>query len=180
MRRLFAVVAVVLVALPLPRAGAVDDVDVADLLADPVAYADTRIALVGEFVGDYGFRPDGTVWTQLNDDPYATAPLHAAGGTPSGGNVGVGVVGDVSMFGDLDPPGRFDRVGPVVRAIGVWRYHDDARGGESYLELTDIEPIWPGYPLQQPLNRTVLAFAIGLSVVAVLLFAGVVRGRRHS
>ena len=102
MRRLFAVVAVVLVALPVPPAGAIDDVDVADLLADPVAYADARIALVGEFVGDYGFRPDGTVWTQLNDDPYATAPLHAAAGTPSGANVGVGVVGDDSMFSDLD------------------------------------------------------------------------------
>ncbi len=179
MRRLLAAITLVLIAVAQPAAAAADDIDLADLLADPAAYADAQVALVGELIGDYGFRPDGTVWTQLNDDPYATAPLHAAGGTPSGGNVGVGIVGDRSMFHELDPPGRFDRVGPVVRAVGVWRYHDDARGGESYLELTDLEPIWPGYPIQQPLSRPVLIVAIGLAAIAVLLLAGAVRKQRH-
>src|SRR3972149_1152296 len=61
-----------------PRPAAAAEVTVADLLADPGAYAASEITLTGELVGDFQRRGEA-VWTQLNDDAYVTAPLHAGG-----------------------------------------------------------------------------------------------------
>ena len=44
---------------------------------------EARYTVTGELVGDYGFRSDGTMWTQLNDDSYARDPWSTADRAPA-------------------------------------------------------------------------------------------------
>jgi hypothetical protein len=140
----FVVLVLVLVAGPANAAGT--EVEIADLIADESAFSGQEIAVSGELVGDYGRRRDGTVWTQLNGDPYAVAPL-LEGGDLSGSNAGIGVRLPASETESLDRPGGYRRRGPLVRLTGVWRYHDVDRGGESFLDVTELLVIEPGRTL---------------------------------
>jgi hypothetical protein len=114
-----------------------DEVTVADLLADPAAYTAMPVVVRGELVGDFGERDDGTVWTQLNGDPYAEAPL-LSGGSLAGPNQGIGVRFPAEVWPGFDRPGGYRVRGPVVELTGNWRYHDPERGGESYLDVTGV------------------------------------------
>ncbi|VAW08972.1 hypothetical protein MNBD_ACTINO01-1095, partial [hydrothermal vent metagenome] len=50
-------------------------VSVVELLEDAEVYAGQEVTVIGELIGDYGFRSDGTMWTQLNGDSYAIRPI---------------------------------------------------------------------------------------------------------
>jgi len=150
---------------------------VADLLQDPRSF-EGDIVVVGELIGDYGFRADGFMWTQLNDDSYAVAPL-LAGGERTGGNVGVAVRIPEVIGRTLGPVGGYRRRGPLVRVSGVWKYHDPARGGESYIDVVGLEIIEPSRPLTESGNP--LTAAIGLLLlVAAALYRSRIRHRRDS
>jgi len=146
------------------------------LLNSPEEFNGKQVTVVGELIGDYGLRDDGTIWTQLNGDPYATAPLRD-GGRLSGGNIGIGVHGAAALFSGLDGPGRYNRVGPVVSVTGTWRYHDPDRGGETYLEIEVLEVVRRGYPLKEAVSMGTLL----VGSLLVLAAAGVlVTIRRRS
>jgi len=169
--------AVVLIGLVLsPRPAAAAEVTVADLLADPGAYAASEITLTGELVGDFQRRGEA-VWTQLNDDAYVTAPLHA-GGSLSGTNLGVAVVLPTGMFdaAGFGQPGGYRVRGPVVRVTGIWRFHDEARAGESFLSATSLEIVAREQAISEGGNWTVLL--IGVALVAVGLLLPLLRRRR--
>lgn len=141
---------VVLVAMTLiagAAAAAAGPVDVEVLLADPEAFQG-EVTLTGELVGDYGWRGDGWVWAQLNDDAYAEQPI-LEDGALSGGNVGVGIRMPHGLAEELGPPGGYRRRGPVVAATGTWVYHDETRGGESYLEVVSLVVVEPGRDLSE-------------------------------
>ena len=139
-----------------------------ELLADPGGFDGSQVTVVGELVGDYGFRSDGTVWAQLNDDSYARAPL-LEGGTHSGSNTGIGVVGTEATFRDLDPPGGYAIRGPLVRLSGTWRFHDADRGGESYLHIAALQVLEAGRPLSEDVDPLVLALGSLIAAAAVFL-----------
>jgi hypothetical protein len=144
-------------------AGAVETT-VSDVLADPTAF--TVVTVTGELVGDYG-RRSGFVWTQLNDDVYVEAPL-LDDGALAGPNIGIGVRIPDSLFelAASQTPGGYRHRGPVVRLTGVWRYHDDDRGGESYLDVEGLELVRPEQPLSEAIHP------IPLIVGCVLAAAG--------
>lgn len=146
--RLAAVVAAGILVLVASPVAAQVAVRAADLLEAPQDYDGMVVVVEGELVGDYGYRSDGTVWTQLNDDPYARAPI-AAGGPPAGGNVGVGVRIPRALVDELDPPGGYRRRGPLVRVEGIWRYHDPATGGNTYLDVLSLTVVEPGLELEE-------------------------------
>jgi|GEM_PF-1459406 len=150
-------------------------VTVADLLADPTAYAGESVVVRGELVGDFGERSDGTVWTQLNGDPYAEAPL-LGGGSLAGANVGIGVRVPAAVWPGFDSPGGYRLRGPVVEATGVWRYHDPARGGESYLDVTGLELVHEPQALEEEMRWLPLLLGFGLLGAAAAV--AVVRKRR--
>ena len=165
--------AVFVLGLQAPAVGR--EVSVADLVADPGSY-EGEITLEGELVGDYGHRRDGSTWAQLNGDSYATSPV-AAGGPLTGPNVGVGVRLPTELAETLDGPGGYRFRGPLVRLTGEWKYHDPARGGESYLEVTSVDVIERALRLDERPDWVVIVLG------SVLLFlAGLVRirGRRPS
>lgn len=147
---------------------AATSVSASTLLNTPETFNGKQVTVVGELIGDYGVRDDGTMWTQLNGDSYATTPLRD-GGRLSGGNVGIGIHGPVALFAGLDGPGRYNRVGPVVSVTGVWRYHDPDRGGETYLEVEALEVVHPGHPLSEPVSTTTLL----IGTLLILAAAGV-------
>lgn len=116
------------------------------LLAESAAWDGRTVEVEGELVGDYGWRRDGTVWVQLNDDSYARQAL-VDGGPLTGPNVGIGIRMDRELATPLGPIGRYRTEGPLVRVSGTWRHHDPSRGGESYLDVTSLTVVAPGRSL---------------------------------
>jgi len=167
MRALVAMIgALVLVALPAPASS--ETVTVLDLVTAGEAWAGEVVSVEGELVGDYGRRPDGCVWTQLNGDPYVTRPL-VDGGGPVGGNVGIGIRMDQSLAAGLDPPGRHGIRGPVVTVTGTWRWHDARRQGESFLDVVSLEVIEGGRRLPMRTDWTSALGGVALLGLAILV-----------
>jgi hypothetical protein len=125
-----------------PGTAAAEEVSVSDLITNSESRSGSEVTVEGELVGDYGFRDDGWMWTQLNGDTYAHSPIRD-GGQPLGGNTGVGVRMPTQVGVGLDPPGGYRSRGPIVRVTGIWKHHDPARQGESYLEVTSMRIVEP-------------------------------------
>lgn len=157
-----------LIGLPLPVMAA-EEVTVVDLIVEAEELAGAEIVVEGELVGDYGFRNDGWMWTQLNGDVYAEEPLRERGG-PVGGNVGVGIRMPVELGEGLDPPGGYRNRGPIVRVSGVWKHHDPQRQGESYIEVASIEIIEPGRQLEEGIGLPTLVTGLALLAVAAAMW----------
>lgn len=153
-----------------------DEVTVADLLADPEAYTTMGVVVRGELVGDFGERSDGTVWTQLNGDPYVEAPL-LAGGSLAGSNQGIGVRIPPELWPGFDRPGGYRLRGPVVELTGSWRYHDPERGGESYLDVTGLELLAEPMVLEEGVRWLPLGLGLGLLGAAAAVGLAVRRRR---
>jgi hypothetical protein len=156
---------------------ALEGVTVADLLADPEAYADLTVVVAGELVGDFGRRDDGTVWVQLNGDAYAEAPL-LAGGSLAGPNQGIGVRFPVEIWPGFDRPGGYRVRGPVVELTGIWRYHDPGRAGESYLDVAGVRLLAEPMPLDEPGVRW-LPVALGAGFLGAAAAAALALRRRQ-
>ncbi len=146
-------------------------VDVAELLESPTAFVG-EVTVVGELIGDYGFRSDSSMWTQLNGDSYVFDPI-LDDGALTGANVGVAVRMPAAIAGQLDPPGGYRVRGPVVEVTGIWKYHDPDRGGESYLDVIELIVVEPGRGLTE--HPTYFVGAAGLVLIA---YAVVMRRRR--
>jgi len=160
----------VLLFIPAP-ASAAEEVSVTEILELGAELAGEEITVEGELVGDYGFRDDGSMWTQLNGDVYVHQPLRE-GSQAVGANIGIAVRVPVELAEDLDPPGGYRNRGPVVRVTGIWNYHDSTRPGESYLEVQSLTVTEPGRQLNEEVNWTALILGAlllaGAGVVALL------------
>jgi len=146
------------------------EVTVAGLLADSATYSAPTVPAVtvrGELVGDYGRRSDGTVWTQLNGDSYAEAPI-LEGGALTGSNLGVGIrIPDELWPSDvIEEPGGYRHRGPVVVVSGPWHHHDPSRGGESWLEVVELRVERHEQPLREKVHWAALIAGIMLVSVA--------------
>lgn len=157
----------------LPAAGASAQEEailpVTELLSSPAAHDGSELTVEGELVGDYGYRRDGYMWTQLNDDSYARHAI-VDGGARTGANVGIGIRMPIAASQDLDPVGGYRREGPLVRLTGVWRFHDPARGGESYLDVRSVVVIEAGRQLEEGPDWTVFWSGITLIVTALAIW----------
>lgn len=165
MRGIVATVALLLG--PASAAGAAE-ISVAELIEEQGRFAGDTVTLRGELVGDYGFRGDGWMWTQLNDDPYVDAPIRGRG-VPAGGNVGIGLKVPVGLTLDLDPPGGYLVRGPIVVVTGIWKYHDPERQGESYLDVRHIEVVERGRRFEEGLDWVPVLTGVGLLLAAALV-----------
>lgn len=145
-------------------ASAAEEVSVSEIVELGADLAGEEITVEGELVGDYGFRDDGSMWTQLNGDAYVNQPLRE-GGSPVGANVGIAVMISAEVAEGLDPPGGYRNRGPVVRVSGIWKYHDPERQGESYLEVQALAVTESGRQLDEKGDTTVIT-------LGALLLAG--------
>lgn len=173
-RGLLAVV-VALVAMA-PPASATDEVPVVVLITDSAAFDGAEVAVRGEVIGDFQRRADG-VWVQLNGDAYVDAPLRD-GGEPVGSNVGVAVRIPTAVFDGLGvaTPGGYRMRGPVVLITGEWRHHDEARGGESYLQAVSAEVLESERPLDE--EPAWWAAIIGMILLVIGIAPVLLRRRR--
>jgi hypothetical protein len=156
-----------LVILLIPMAAAAQEVTVTELIEVAPELANIQVTVEGELIGDYGWRRDGSVWTQLNGDSYVYEPI-AEGGAARGGNIGVGVRIPSDLVAQLDAVGGYRMRGPVVRLTGTWKYHDPDRSGESYLDVSSLEMIEPGRALEEGLDWVVLLAGLVLAGAAGL------------
>ena len=152
-------------------AGEFTEVEVNDLVNDPATYQGP-VVVVGELIGDFGFRRDGSMWTQLNDDSYTFEPV-LDDGPLTGSNVGIAVRIPTAIAEELDPPGGYRVRGPVVEVTGIWRYHDPDRSGESYLDVVELAVAEPGRGLSEHPN-----YLVGVAGLVLIGFALVSRLRR--
>lgn len=155
--------ALTLVAAP-DVADATEEATVPELVEMSAELAGRRVSVRGELVGDYGFRSDGWMWTQLNGDAYVDEPI-AEGGTPLGANIGIGIRIPEELAGNLGEPGGYHFRGPVVRAVGMWQHHDPDRQGESYLQVETLTVVEPGRRLDE--GPDTAAIALGILLLAV-------------
>lgn len=162
------VLVAVLLSPALPANG--QELAVSELLARSPELSGQEITIVGELVGDYGFRGDGWMWTQLNDDAYVEHPIRD-GIAPVGGNIGVGVRIPSELADGLDHPGGYLHRGPVVQLSGIWRHHDPDRQGESYLEVEALDVIEEGRMLDEGVVWWTVIVGLGLLAVAGLVWA---------
>ncbi len=184
MKRLLVVAscAALLLGVALPAGAQEIVVTVEDLLDSPEEYSVSRVPEIvvhGELIGDFGQRPDGVVWAQLNGDAYAMAPL-LAGGELAGPNLGIGVRIPADLWpelADLAEAGGYRLRGPLVRLTGAWRYHDPARGGESYLDVTGIEVY--GEPALLEDRAGWLPFALGVFLLCAAAALALATRRRE-
>lgn len=153
-----------------------EEVSAARLIEDGIAMDGRTVVVWGELVGDYGFRADGHVWAQLNQDSYSVEPL-LEDGPLTGSNRGIAIRLPEELVAPLDGPGRYWRRGPVVEVTGVWRFHDPDRAGESYLDVEGLTVIEPARPLDESPNWFVYGLAVVLLVVAAGLWLLVRRDR---
>jgi hypothetical protein len=160
MRHWLTIATMLLFTIP-SAASAAQEASVSDLIADSEAMSGSEVTVEGELVGDYGFRNDGWMWTQLNGDSYVRSPIRE-GGEPMGGNSGVGVRMPTRLGEGLDPPGGYRNRGPIVRITGIWKHHDPARQGESYLEATSLTVVEPGRPTDQEPQWIMVLIGLGL------------------
>ena len=174
-RRLTFLLTITVAMLAATSAQAASDVGVDELLSDGAAFAGQTISVVGELIGDYGRRSDGSAWTQLNGDPYASAPLLESGAL-GGSNAGIGISAPADLIADLDPPGGYHQRGPLVRVSGIWEYHDADRGGETYLDAVSIEVLEPGRAIEEEVNPVVASLGALFLVTALWL---ALRGRKR-
>lgn len=172
--RLVVLVGAVLL-VPFPALAA-EDVSVSEIVEMSAELSGIEVSVEGELVGDYGFRDDDSMWTQLNGDSYADQPV-PDGGSPVGANVGIGIRMPAAMAQALDPPGGYRHRGPLVRVEGVWKYHDPKRQGESYLEVTALSVIEPGREIEESANWSTALFGLTLLAGAGALF--LLRGREE-
>ena len=163
-------------ALAIPAQAASVAVSVVELLEDGEAHAGQEVTVVGELIGDYGFRRDGSMWTQLNGDSYAIRPV-VDGGPLRGANLGIGIRMPEELGRQLDPPGRYRRVGPVVLVTGIWKFHDPDRQGETYLDVQSIELQAQGRKLVEHPNWP--AYAVGFAFFAIAAVIAVVYRRER-
>lgn len=167
--RLIALVVGAFAVLGIPAAvGQMAISDVAELIENPRQYAGNTVTVEGELIGDYGFRASGWMWTQLNDDSYARAPV-VEGGELTGSNVGIGLRIPEALAADLDPPGGYRLRGPLVRATGIYRFHDVERQGETFIEVTALTVVEPGRVIDEGPDVPAMIAGAALLVVAGLL-----------
>lgn len=169
MRRWLAGATAVLIAGLPAAAWGTEEATVFELIESGAEMQGQEVVVTGELVGDYGFRNDGWMWTQLNGDAYVAAPIRE-GGPAAGGNTGIGIRMPHAMGEGLDPPGGYRQRGPVVRVTGAWRYHDPQRQGESYLEAQTLVVIERGRPLHQRPNAITIALGAVLVAAAAALW----------
>jgi hypothetical protein len=170
------VVVMILAVAILPASAHALTVSAAELLENGERFSGQEVTVVGELVGDYGFRSDGTVWTQLNSDSYAIRPI-VAGGPLRGANVGIGIRMPADLANDLDPPGQYRLVGPIVAVTGIWRYHDPQRQGETFLDVTALAVDTPGHDLSEHPNWGIYGAAFAFAAIAGVVSVAYVRER---
>lgn len=144
-------------------------VPASDLLEEGALFNNVEITVEGELVGDYGFRDDGFMWTQLNDDSYARDAL-VDGGPRTGANVGIGVRMPSILGEGLPPVGGYRLEGPLVQLTGVWRYHDPDRGGETYLDVSELFIVDEGRRLEEGPDWVVLALGVLLLATSLVMW----------
>lgn len=170
-RAVIGVVAALMLSLVgMPGAMSADVVPVEDLISTPERYAGTTVTVEGELIGDYGFRREGTMWTQLNDDSYAREAV-VDGGPLTGGNVGIGIMMPKELAAGLDPVGGYRLEGPLVQATGTWMWHDPDRGGESYLAVESLVVVKGGRRLEEGPDWLALGLGATFLAGAALLWA---------
>lgn len=151
-------------------------VSATELLENGERFSGQEVTVVGELVGDYGFRSDGTMWTQLNSDSYAIRPI-VTGGPLRGANVGIGIRMPADLADGLDPPGRYRLVGPIVMVTGIWRYHDAQRQGETFLDVSALAVDTPGHDLSEHPNWGIYGAAFAFAAIAGVVAVAYVRER---
>ena len=159
-----------------PAAAQTRVIKTSELRTAPARYDGATITVEGELIGDYGFRGSGMMWTQLNDDSYARAPI-VDGGELTGSNLGIGIRMPGAIAEGLSPPGGYRTRGPIVRATGQWKYHDPERQGETYLEVFSIEIVEGGIRLSEGPNPAAIIGGLVLLVVALGVMLRYVRPR---
>jgi hypothetical protein len=164
-------------ALPATGAAGPQTPDSASLVENSGAWNGHQVAFTGEAIGESMAR-GAMAWIHLNDDAYKDKNIEEGaelGGYNSGHAVWLPdeLAGRISFFGD------YKHEGDVVKVQGTFNAACPEHGGDMDIHATSLEVVTPGHTVPHTLNRTRLAVAAALFVIAGLLFYARVLARRR-
>lgn len=167
MRRLLPLLVLAILAIAAPAAA----VDLDELLDAGADHDGEKIELTGELVGDYSVRSDG-VWVQLNVDAYVDAPLLETGQL-AGRNTGIGAHLPLDVFDEAwGAPGGYRQRGPIITVTAVFRYHDPALQGDTYLDVVSVSLVETSKPLSEETPKNLFGLGVAALIAAFLLHFG--------
>jgi hypothetical protein len=164
-------------ALPATGAAGAQSPDSASLVENANAWNGHQVIFTGEAIGERMVR-GAMAWIHLNDDAYKDKNIEEGaelGGYNSGHAVWLPAElgGRISFFGD------YKHEGDVVKVQGTFNAACPDHGGDMDIHATSLEVVMPGHEVPHALDRTRLALAGVLFVVAGLLFYARVLARRR-
>lgn len=139
------------------------------LVEEPKRYDGTAVAFEGEAIGEAMVRGGGA-WLHLNDDAYYLRNVEEGallGGYNSGMPVWIPVreAAKVTTFGD------FKHEGDVVRIEGTFNAACAEHGGDIDIHAVTLAVVRTGHAVADPVRPGKVAWALGLGLIAALLFA---------
>ncbi len=131
-------------------------------------YDGMTVTFTGEAIGEAMVRGDHA-WIHLNDDAYYEKNIEE--GAPLGGqNSGMPVWVDSDLAAKVRVFGDYKHQGDVVRVTGVFNDACAEHGGDTDIHAQTLEVVRAGHRVVDEPKPAKLAWAVGLSVLAGVLF----------
>lgn len=140
----------------------------AGLVEENEQYDGTDVTFIGEVIGEAMQR--GTMaWLHVNDDPYYVKNVEE-GAQLGGYNSGMAIWASADLAGQITHFGDYKHEGDIVEVTGVFNAACAEHGGDMDIHATTLEVLEVGHEVVDPIHMPKVLWAIGLSLVAALLF----------
>ncbi len=148
-----------------------------ELVEAPKTYDATTVTFTGEVIGEAMARGE-MAWLHVNDDPYYI--LNVEEGAQLGGyNNGMPVWVDTRESEAITYFGDYRHEGDIVRVKGTFNSACPEHGGDMDIHATSLEIIEVGHDVVDEVTPVKVVWAVGLALLAAVLYLAERRfGRR--
>lgn len=146
-----------------------------ELVESPKQYDGHTITFTGEVIGEAMHRGDHT-WLHLNDDAYYVKNVEE-GANLGGYNSGMAVWIPTDQTNELAFFGDYKHEGDIAKIRGVFNAACGQHGGDMDIHATTLAVVTPGHVVTDPIHPVKVMWAIGLTVLAAILYLLLGQGR---
>lgn len=140
----------------------------AGLVEEPKEYDGTEVSFSGEAVGEAMKRGE-MAWLHVNDDPYYLKNVEE-GAQLGGYNSGMPIWLSAKLAEEVTHFGDYKHEGDIVEVTGTFNAACPQHGGDMDIHATKLTVLETGHDVVDPVHRSKVLWAIGLSLIAALLF----------
>jgi hypothetical protein len=148
----------------------------AKLVEEPKKYDGDTIDFAGEVIGESMKRGD-YAWLHMNDDAYYVKNVEE-GAQLGGYNSGMAIWLPAKLAEEITYFGDYKHEGDIIEVTGTFNAACGEHGGDMDIHATSLKVLEVGHSVVDPVHPGKVAWAVGLSLLAALLFA-VTRFQNH-